>query len=223
MSDERRRGDEGLRELIDGEYRRNVLTLASARLIGTAIWLALVVILPMVSDVSFAGIQDARPWVAAHFVYAVILALGLRGGSDAFATFHRATQACPDVTFVFLSQIAIVQKTTYPQATAAFTLSIFLAVFLMQPAGSRRYPIFAAAALSALFQSALFWGAYMRHWMWPVLSFVVLFWSAVTGVHFAERFRHIAISYARMKSGGSPVPTPAAASASTDVTAPTQT
>ncbi len=221
MSDERRRGDEALRVLIDGEYRRNVLTLASGRLIGTAIWLGLVVLLPILFPVAFAGIGNARPWVAAHFVYAIVLALGLRQGSEAFAVFHRATQACPDVTFVFLSQIAIVQQTRYPSATAAFTLSIFLAIFLMQPAGARRYPTFAAAALSALFQSALFWGAYMRDWMWPVLSFVVLFWSAITGVHFAERFRHIAIDYARLKSGGSPVA--AAPTPSTDQTAPTQT
>lgn len=221
MSDERRRGDDALRDLIDGEYRRNVLTLASARLVGTAIWLALVIALPMIAPVEFAGISAARPWVAAHFVYAVALALGLRQGSEAFAVFHRATQACPDVTFVFLSQIAIVQTTAHPPATAAITLSIFLAIFLMQPAGARRYPIFAAAALSALFQSALFWGAYMRHWMWPVLAFVVLFWSAITGVHFAERFRHIAIDYARLKSGGSPVPTPSPTAS--DQTAPTQT
>lgn len=220
MSDERRRGDEALRELIDGEYRRNVLTLATARLIGTGIWLALVLVLPRVAPVSFARVGDAAPWVVAHFVYAIVLALGLRQGSEAFALFHRATQACPDVTFVFLSQLAIVSISEYPPATAAFTLSIFLAIFLMQPAGARRTPVFAAAALSALFQSMLFWGAEMRHWIWPVAAFAVLFWSAITGVHFAERFRHIAIDYARMKAGASPIPTPASTG---DQTAPTQT
>ena len=197
---ERRAGDDALRDLIDGEYHRNVMVLAYLRTGATIAWLVLAIILPALSPEEFEWIAVQRLWVGIHAAYAVILLAGLKAGLPAFKTFHRATQACPDVAFLGFTLYATLGAVIVPQAVASLAPAFFLAAYVPGPAGTRRAPLHGAAALSVFLQAGLFWAAGMQSWVWIAATAVVFGYSAALAVYIAGRFRLIAVTYAKGKA-----------------------
>lgn len=182
--------------MMDAEYRRNVDALALFRVAGTGLWLAVVLVLPFMGE-RFAPLAAARPWVGVHVLFAVVMLVGLRRGVPIVRTFQRATEACPDITFLFFSLFAVIVRAPAPERLATFSLALFLAFLLPTPAGARRAPRYTAALLSLLYLSGLLWAAGIRDWTWPVLAAAVLGYAAFFGEHLAGRFRQVAVEYAR--------------------------